>query len=114
MWVLTKLGEKMEANNQLINRNVLQIGLGILMLFVITHNAEARDLVSAANSYTETAKNVAKAVGVSGMLVGAIMFAVPGVDRFATRVFLGGLFSVVITYGAPMIVSAANLIFGGL
>lgn len=90
------------------------IGLAILAVILVSQSAEARDLVSAANSYTDTAKNIAKVVSLGGLIIGGIMFAIPGLDRFATRVFLGGVFSTCITYGAPIIISTANAIFGGL
>lgn len=94
------------------NQKSILVAMCLLLLFV--QSAEARDLVSAANTYSEMAKSTAKAAGIGGLMAGGVCFAIPGLDRFALKVLLGGVFCIVIVFAAPVLMSLASAIFGGL
>ncbi len=83
-------------------------------LLIINTSAEARDLVSAANSATDVVKNVAQALSILGVVAGGALMQVPGAAQFARGVLVSGAVGVLCAFGAPAFISFIKQIFGSL
>ena len=75
--------------------------------------AMARDLGSAATTYTSTIKMVGQAMSVAGVVAGGIGMQLPGVAQFGRGVLAGGLVGGLCSFGAPAFVSLLTTVFGG-
>lgn len=73
----------------------------------------ARDLPSAAQSYTSTLKTIAQAVSVAGVIAGGLLMQFPGAAGFGSSVLKGGCVGAVCAFGAPAFQSFLTSVFGG-
>ena len=90
----------------------LFVVVGITIL-VGTDAAFARDLGSAAKSYTNTIKSIGQVMSVAGVIAGGICMQLPGVAQFGKGVLAGGLIGGVCSFGAPAFAALLNTVFGG-
>lgn len=86
--------------------------VGIAVLFG-SDAAFARDLGSAAKSYTNTIKSIGQVMSVAGVIAGGICMQLPGVAQFGKGVLAGGLIGGVCAFGAPAFAALLNTVFGG-
>ena len=86
---------------------IVVIGLGFCA------DGFARDLGSAAVTYTNTLKNIGQAMSVAGVVAGGICMQLPGVANFGRNVLAGGLVGGVCSFGAPAFVGLLTSVFGG-
>lgn len=91
---------------------VIIVAVGIAVL-VGADAAFARDLGSAAKSYTNTIKSIGQVMSVAGVIAGGICMQLPGVAQFGKGVLAGGLIGGVCSFGAPAFASLLNTVFGG-
>lgn len=75
--------------------------------------AMARDLGSAAKTYTSTIKLIGQGMSVAGVVAGGICMQLPGVAQFGKSVLAGGLVGGLCSFGAPAFVSLLTTVFGG-
>ncbi len=90
----------------------LVLGVGIAILLG-SDAAFARDLGSAAKSYTNTIKSIGQVMSVAGVIAGGICMQLPGVAQFGRGVLAGGLIGGVCSFGAPAFAALLNTVFGG-
>ena len=72
----------------------------------------ARDLDSAARTYTTTIKSIGQIMSVAGIIVGGICMQIPGVTMFGRHVLAGGLIGGVCSFGAPAFAALLTTVFG--
>ncbi len=100
------------------DRNKLLIQTGIIGVATIAviwfgcNSALARDLDSAARSYTNTIKNIGQIMSVAGVIAGGICMQIPGVTQFGKNVLAGGLVGGLCSFGAPAFASLLTTVFG--
>lgn len=75
--------------------------------------AFARDLGSAARTYTSTIKTIGQVMSVAGVIAGGICMQIPGVAQFGKSVLAGGLIGGVCSFGAPAFAALLTTVFGG-
>lgn len=88
----------------------------ILPLFVAGLNEQsawARDLSSAAATYTSEIKTIGRAMSLAGVVAGGICMQIPGLGQFGKSVMAGALVGALCSFGAPALVTLLNQIFGG-
>jgi len=76
-------------------------------------SAFARDLGTAAKSYTNTIKSIGQVMSVAGVVAGGICMQLPGVAQFGKGVLAGGLVGGVCSFGAPAFAALLTTVFGG-
>ena len=81
---------------------------------VISQSAEARELVQAASQWTDTAKSLAKVLGVAGILTGTVVMQFPGGASFGKKMLATGIFGTVCAFGASSFLSLLQQVFGTL
>ena len=101
-----------------INRKLLFeiapiVGGGLLLGWLGCDAALARDLGSAATTYTNTIKTIGQLMSVAGVVAGGICMQIPGVANFGKGVLSGGLVGGLCSFGAPAFVSLLTNVFGG-
>lgn len=86
---------------------------GINLIILKGSPVFARDFAGAGTAYTTSAKTIAENVALGGVFVGAAMFAIPGVNRYASKMLMGGAMATFCVYAAPSLKALATAIFGG-
>lgn len=94
-----------------VSRNLVY--LGVMSLFLYADLALARDLSSAARTYTNTIKSIGQVMSVAGVIAGGICMQIPGVTMFGRGVLAGGLVGGLCSFGAPAFASLLTAVFGG-
>jgi hypothetical protein len=87
--------------------------IGIIAALIPVLAFAARDLSSAASSATSTAGTIAKAASTIGVLIGAIVYQIPGAAMWGRGVITAGLLGAGLAFGGPSIISLFRTIFGG-
>ena len=90
----------------------LMLFVGLAVLALGSDSAFARDLGSAAQSYTSTVKNIGQGMSVAGVVAGGVCMQIPGVSMFGRNVLAGGLVGGVCSFGAPAFVALLTTVFG--
>lgn len=89
------------------------VGAAAFVLFSLgCDSALARDLGSAARTYTSTIKTIGQVMSVAGVVAGGISMQVPGLAMFGRGVLAGGLVGGLCSFGAPAFASLLTTIFG--
>lgn len=86
----------------------------VIAAMLVTHSAEARELVQAASQWTDTAKSLAKVLGVAGILTGTVVMQFPGGASFGKKMLATGIFGTVCAFGASSFLSLLQQVFGTL
>lgn len=85
----------------------------VAFLFVPMVAFAARDLSSAASAAVNQATLIAKAASVLGVLVGAIIYQIPGAAMWGRGVITSGLIGAGLAFGGPTLIGLFRTIFGG-
>ena len=86
----------------------LAAGIGL----ICGEGAWARDLPSAAASYTSNIKVIAQALSVTGIVAGGGLMQIPGAAGFGRKTLAGGLVGGLCAFGAPAFQSLMTTVFG--
>lgn len=100
-----------ERKNLLVKTGILGVAT-IAVIYLGCDSALARDLDSAARSYTNTIKNIGQIMSVAGVIAGGIFMQIPGVAQFGKGVLAGGLIGGVCSFGAPAFAALLTSLFG--
>lgn len=90
----------------------LVVGGALALGLLSCDTALARDLGSAARTYTSTIKTIGQVMSVAGVVAGGISMQVPGLAMFGRGVLAGGLVGGLCSFGAPAFASLLTTIFG--
>lgn len=101
-----------ENRKLVFERVVLAVG-ALVILSIGCDAAFARDLGSAARTYTATIKTIGQVMSVAGVVAGGICMQLPGVGQFGRNVLAGGLIGGLCSFGAPAFASLLTTVFGG-
>lgn len=96
------------------NKTAMLMTLGLVALLLAPNLAIARDLGSAASSAVTTAKTIARALSVFGLLVGGILMQLPGLSQFGKTTLGAGIVGCVCSFGGPSLVSFFETVFGNV
>ena len=90
------------------------IAIGLLLIGILSSNQVfARDLGSAARSYTNTIKSIGQVMSVAGVIAGGVCMQIPGAAMFGKNVLVGGLIGGLCSFGAPAFAALLSSVFGG-
>jgi uncharacterized membrane protein len=89
------------------------LGFVLTLLLVPAIALAARDLTSATNAAVSQASSVAKAASVLGILVGAVVYQVPGAAAWGQRVMASGFIGAGLAFGGPSFLGFLRTVFGG-
>ena len=101
------------ASQNLVLESVALTAGALVILSIGCDSAFARDLGSAARTYTSTIKTIGQVMSVAGVVAGGICMQLPGVAQFGRGVLAGGLIGGLCSFGAPAFASLLTTVFGG-
>lgn len=94
------------------NKLIIVASIACVLVAIYPELAVARDLGSAATAAVSTAKTIARALSVFGLIVGGIMMQLPGLSNFGKTTLGAGIIGCVCTFGGPAFVSFLENVFG--
>jgi hypothetical protein len=83
-----------------------------VLIALLSDDAMAKDLASAAKTYTSTVKAVAQGLSVTGVIAGGLIMQIPGAASFGKKTLSGGILGALCAFGAPAITDLLTRVFG--
>ena len=84
---------------------------GFALIALLSSDAMAKDLTSAAKSYTATVAQIAQGLSVTGIIAGGLIMQIPGAGGFGKKTLSSGLLGALCSFGAPAIQAFLQTIF---
>lgn len=95
-----------------MKKTVILLCVFALMIFILPELSHARGLNEASREIVNQAKTIARSLSVLGVIVGGIIFQIPGLAMYGRSTMGAGLMGCACSFGGPILIQLIQNLFG--